>query len=393
MKILRIIADSDPRSGGPIEGTRQFGAVWARHGHRQDLLTLDPEGEVPLTDYPGEIFALGPPRSSNPLNKYRYAPRMVPWLRAHAGDYDAIIVSGLWRYVAMGARRALVGGKTLYFVFPHGMLDPWFRKTYPLKHWAKQLSWWVAEGPLIAGARNVLFTSQEEMLVAQNAFWPYHARGRVVSYGTQDASGDPATQIAAFCRQVPDLGERDYLLFLSRIHPKKGCDLLVEAFCNIARRYPEVDLVVAGPDEPGLVPGLREHAAAAGLAARVHFPGMLKGDAKAGAFRGAQAFVLPSHQENFGIVVAEAMSYARPVLISNKVNIWREIEESQGGLVRSDDLTGTQAMLEGFLNLDEADRLHMGQRARAYFLDHFHVEKAAMDLLKVLSEDRQRSPV
>jgi hypothetical protein len=77
MKILRIIADSDPRSGGPIEGTRRFGAVWAKHGHRQDLLTLDAPGERFLTDYPGEIIAVGPPRSSNPLHKYRYAPRMI----------------------------------------------------------------------------------------------------------------------------------------------------------------------------------------------------------------------------------------------------------------------------------------------------------------------------
>src|SRR4051794_26927972 len=108
MKILRIIADSDPRSGGPIEGTRRFGAVWAQHGHQQDLLTLDAPGEQFLTDYPGEIIPIGPPRSRNPLHKYRYTSRMVPWLRDHAADYDAIIVSGLWRYAAMGARRSLV---------------------------------------------------------------------------------------------------------------------------------------------------------------------------------------------------------------------------------------------------------------------------------------------
>jgi glycosyltransferase involved in cell wall biosynthesis len=384
MKILRIIADSDPRSGGPIEGTRRFGAVWAKHGHRQDLLTLDAPGERFLTDYPGEIIAVGPPRSSNPLHKYRYAPRMIPWLRAHVADYDAVIVSGLWRYGAMAARRALTGGKTPYYVFPHGMLDPWFRSTYPVKHMTKQLSWWLSEGALIAGARNVLFTSQEEMLLANNAFWPYRAKGRVVSYGTQDVMGDPEEQILAFRAQVPKLGERAYLLFLSRIHPKKGCDLLVDAFCSVAGRYPDIDLVVAGPDQMRLAEGLQERANAAGFAERIHFPGMLKGDVKTGAYRGATAFILPSHQENFGIVVAEAMSCSTPILISNKVNIWREIVESQAGFVEADDLRGTKALLKQFLALDDTEKRVMGNRARKYFLEHFDVEKAAMGLLDIM---------
>ena len=253
MKILRIITDSDPRSGGPIEGTRRFGQVWADHGHQQDLLTLDAPGEIHLTDYPGEIFAVGGPRSRNPLHRYRYSPRMVPWLRENARNYDAILVSGLWRYMAMGAKRALTGGATPYFVLPHGMLDPWFRKAYPRKHWGKQLSWWLAEGPLISGARNVLFTSEEEMLLAEGAFRPYRADGLVINYGTQDATGDPVAQEQAFRAHVPALQERDYFLFLSRIHPKKGCDLLLEAFAQIAQRYPELDLVVAGPDQVGLV--------------------------------------------------------------------------------------------------------------------------------------------
>ena len=385
MKILRIIADSDPRSGGPIEGARRFGAVWARHGHRQDLLTLDAPGESFLSDYPGEIIALGPRHSGNPLDRYRYAPRMVPWLHMNADKYDAIIVSGLWRYVAMGARRALVGGKTPYYVFPHGMLDPWFRETYPLKHWGKQLSWWLSEGRLIAGARKVLFTSKEEMILAEKAFWPYHAKGQVVSYGTQDATGDPVAQIEEFRKHVPGLGQRDYLLYLSRIHPKKGCDLLLHAFGELAATYPEIDLVLAGPGDCGLVESLRQQASSTGLSARVHFPGMLKGDIKIGAFRGAEAFVLPSHQENFGIVVAEAMSCSTPVLISNKVNIWREIEDGRSGFVQPDTLDGIKTLLDEFLALDQAEKMAIGQRARLYFLKHFHVDKAAMDLLDVLT--------
>lgn len=383
-KILRIIADSNPASGGPIEGTRRFGAVWAEHGHRQDLLTLDAPGETWLTDYPGEIIALGTPHTRNPLSKYRYSPRMAPWLHEHARDYDAILVSGLWRYQARAAGQALAGGPTPYFVLPHGMLDPWFRKTYPLKHLSKQLSWWWAEGPLLANARAVLFTSEEERRLAEGIFRPWKANGVVIGYGTQDVSGNAEEQKHAFRAEVPALRGRDYLLFLSRIHHKKGCDLLVEAFAKVAGDAPGLDLVMAGPDQVGLVDVLRQQAERLGIGGRLHFPGMLKGDAKTGAFRGAAAFVLPSHQENFGIVVAEALACATPVLISDKVNIWREVAADGAGLVGPDTVEGTQASLAAFLEMDDTARAVMSERARACFRKRFHAEKAAMDLLAMI---------
>ena len=83
-RVLRIITSADPRAGGPIEGARRLGEVWARQGHRQDLLTLDPPDELHLPDYPGAIVPLGPPRGRNPRQLYRYSPAMVPWLQRHA---------------------------------------------------------------------------------------------------------------------------------------------------------------------------------------------------------------------------------------------------------------------------------------------------------------------
>lgn len=385
-RILRIISDSNPKSGGPIEGSRRFAAVWAQQGHRQDLLTLDAPGEQWLDDYPGTIIPLGEPRTGSLLSRYRYAPRLVPWLRQHVGEYDAVLVSGLWRYFALGARQALVGGKTPYFVLSHGMLDPWFRRTYPIKHMGKQLSWLLAEGPLIAGARNLLFTSEEEMRLAERAFFPYRAKGLVISYGTEDVGGEPVQQRQAFRAAVPALGERPYLLFLSRIHPKKGCDLLIEAFASIASEYPHLDLVIAGPDETGLVDRFRSVCKERGIDKRVHFPGMLSGDIKAGAFRAAQAFVLPSHQENFGIVVAEALACGTPVLISDKVNIWREVIADGAGMVAPDTLAGTRQMLNRFLSSPADAQARMGEQARKSFLDRFLVEQAATNLMTVIQE-------
>jgi glycosyltransferase involved in cell wall biosynthesis len=383
-RILRIITSADPRTGGPIEGARRVGEIWARQGHRQDMLTLDPPEERHLANYPGRIVPLGPPRGGGLRDRYRYSAAMVPWLRAHASDYDAVIVSGLWRYAARGTAIALAGGSTPYFVFPHGMLDPWFRRDAPLKHLGKQLSWWLAEGRLLAQAQNVLFTSEEEMRRAAGAFRPYRVAGAVVGYGTADVAGDAAMQIAAFRATVPALGDKRFLLFLGRIHPKKGCDLLLSAFAGVATIDPALQLVIAGPDQVGLVDTLRRQASQAGIGARVHFPGMLGGDVKAGAYRAAAAFVLPSHQENFGIAVAEALACGTPVLISDQVAIWREVIADGAGMVAPDTREGTSDLLARFVALPEDARAAMRERARACFDTRFHIESAAHSLMSLI---------
>lgn len=383
-RILRIITSADPATGGPIEGARLIGEVLARQGHRQDMLTLDPPHERHLPDYPGRIIPIGPPRGRGLRDRYRYSATMVPWLHAHAGEYDAVIVSGLWRYAARGAMRALAGGAVPYFVFPHGMLDPWFREGAALKHAAKQFSWWWAEGALLACARAVLFTSEEEMRRANGAFWPYRAHGRVVSYGAADPPGEPAEQIAAFRATLSTLGGQRFLLFLGRIHPKKGCDMLVSAFAGIAASDPTLDLVIAGPDQLGLKTALMATAEQSGIAGRVHFPGMLTGAAKLGAYRAAEAFVLPSHQENFGIAVAEALSCATPVLISDRVNIWREVEADGAGYVAPATVEGTAELLRRHVATPPAERIAMRARARTCFENRFRVEQAAEDLLNLI---------
>jgi glycosyltransferase involved in cell wall biosynthesis len=391
VRVLEIIASVDPRYGGAIEGLLRQAEARRAFGVETHIVCLDVPGDPWVTECPVQTFAIGTGeigRPTTPLNwlwtHYCYAPAFVPWLKQNIGDYDIAVVNGLWNYAMLGARRTLPRSGTPYVVFAHGMLDPWARGG--LKHAIKQALWMVCEGPLLRHADAVLFTTEDEMIRARGTFWPYRVNEHVVGYGTADIAGDGAQQISAFRKSLPALGDRPFLLFLGRIHPKKGCDLLLTAFSRIASQHPTLDLVIAGPDQAGWRPELEAQARAAGIADRIHWPGAVYGDVKWGALRACEAFVLPSHQENFGVAVAEALAAGRPVLITDKVNIWREIKSDAAGLVASDDEAGVNDMLARFVTLAPSDRDAMGQAARNCFLNRFEISIPARRLGRLLSE-------
>lgn len=391
MIILHIILTVNPEFGGPIEGIMTSADILREQGCDREILSLDAPSDPWVVNCPLRVHALGirhpaypKLRRKFPWLRYGYTPHFVPWLKENAHRYDAVIVNGLWNYSSFGAWRALRKADTRYFVYPHGMLDPYFNKIQPIKSRAKQLLWWLSEGPLIAHAVSVMFVTEEERQLARHSFWPYRARDRVVPYGIMDVAGDSGAQAAAFRAAVPKLANRDFLLFLSRIHPKKGCDLLIEAFAAVAAKDPTLDLVVAGPDSVGWVKKLQDLAAARGVADRIHWPGMLTGDLKWGAFHAASAFILPSHQENFGIVVAEAMACGKPVLTTFKVNTWREVRDSGAGLIANDDLNGITELLEKFVSLSVEERRMIGAQARKGFTEKFDIRSLAPQLIEAL---------
>ena len=388
MNVLHVISSVNPETGGPIEVINSSASILAEHGCHQEILSLNSPHDAWTKTAALPLHAMGIRnprylglRTKIPWLRYGYTPHFVPWLKKNAARYDAIIVHGLWNYVALGSWRALGKGETPYFVYAHGMLDPYFNKIQPLKGAAKQILWWFSEGRLIAHARNVFFATEEERRLAHRSFWPFRCRDLVVAFGTKDVAGNAAAQIAAFHAVVPQVADLPFLLFLGRIHPKKGCDLLIQAFAQVANDH-RVDLVIAGPDPAGWGNKLRAMAAELGIADRVHWPGMLSGDLKWGAFHAAEAFVLPSHQENFGIVVAEAMACGKPVLTTDMVNTWREVQDSGAGLIANDDLEGITALLEQFLALSTEDKQAMRQRARQGFVEKFDIGTMAPQLIE-----------
>ena len=388
MKLLHVISATDPESGGPIEALLRISEVLLRDGHQVAVVSLEDEAEVAGRKFPFPIAGLG-----RGTRRYRYNPRLAPWLRQNARNFDVVVLHGLWNYSSFGSWRGLKDCSTPYYIFTHGMLDPWFRDRYPLKHVAKQVFWTLAEGRVLRDARAVLFTCEEERLRARGIFKGHPYRERVVLFGTADPEGNAAAQEAALEAALPSLKDRRFLLYLSRIHPKKGCDLLIRAFAELAPELPpDLQLVMAGPDQVGWSPELQQLPQTLGIAARVHWPGMLKGDVKWGAFRRADALILPSHQENFGFVVAEAMACSAPVLVSNKVNIWREVQASGSGLVEPDSLEGTRNLIRRFYALSEAERGEMTRKARAGFQRYFDIEVTARDFARAISFEDESEP-
>ena len=384
MKILRSIRSANPKFGGPSESLKQSSAALTARGHEIEIITLDDPASEWLGDYPVPVHALGPGWGT-----YAYAPRFTDWIRERHAHYDAVIVHGIWQYSSFGVWRALRGTSTPYYVFPHGMLDPWFNRTYPLKHLKKLLYWPWAEYRVLRDAAAVLFTSEEERRLARESFSLYHCKEVVVNYGTAAPPPDLESAREDFFRDFPPLRGRPFLLFLGRLTVKKGCELLVEAFAalrNSSSGNPSLNLVLAGPcaDEEYLRHLKQLAAAATKDDGSITFTGMLTGNRKWGALSAAEAFVLPSHQENFGIAVVEALACGTPVLISNKINIWREIEADNAGYVENDDLAGTTALLRRWAETKPPVRMAMKESAKDCFGRRFEIERATDSLLKVL---------
>jgi glycosyltransferase involved in cell wall biosynthesis len=383
MNLLHVLPSLDPAAGGPVQAVRHSAVALARLGHAVEVATLDAPDAPFLADAPVPVTALGPGRGS-----YGFAPQAPVWLRMHAPRFDAVIVHGLWQYHGLATRQALQGLSVPYYVFAHGMLDPWFKHAFPLKHLKKCLYWSWGEYRVLRDARAVLFTTGEERFLARQSFKPYRARERIVPCGTPAPPGDAARLRARFRQAYPTLATQRVLLFLGRLHPKKGCDLLLEAFARIAPAEPGLHLVMAGTGDAGVVSRLQALARELRVATRVTWTGLLQHDMKWGAFAASDAFVLPSHQENFGIAVTEALASGIPVLISDKVNIWREVDADQAGFVASDTIEGTTANLRRWLALDPVCAERMRAQARLAFSKRFTIEAHARALLDVLEPDR-----
>lgn len=379
-RILHLIHSMNPADGGPPEVVRQLALASRDNGTGMEILCQDyPESSF-LKSLPCPVHAVYAGKST-----YGYSRELRRWLEANISRFDGLILHCIWQYVNVAGGLVARDRGVPYLVFAHGALDPWFKQRYPLKHLKKHIYW-----PLcylvMKQAKAVIFTGAGERDLAGISFKPNRWTSRIVPLGITAPEAQPERQTEAFFAQMPGMRGRRFLLYLGRIHEKKGCDLLIQAFIRVSQQYPDIHLVMAGPDQVGMRAGLQSMAEAAGISSRVHWPGLVLGDAKQGAYRAADAFILPSHQENFGMSIAESLACGTPVLISNQVEIWKDIEREGAGLVEADTLEGTEQLLQKWLGMNEAGRDEMAARAFRCFEKHYSIKTTLRAIEEIFGE-------
>ncbi len=398
MNILHIAGKMDPRLGGVAQAIRTMIRGLEGLGMHNEAVTLDDPRAAFLTEERLLIHTPGEGRGA-----WYYSPLFIPWLQKNCNRYDIVIVHGLWQFHGFAVQKIFrqmkkngVKKVPAVYIMPHGMLDPYFqaiqgRKLKAIRNWCY---WKLIENKMVNGADGILFTCLEEQKLAALTFSPYAPKRAVVAgLGVQQPPLFTQNMQKAFLAKCHAAMNRNYLLFLGRIDKKKGVDLLVKAYEKIAADAAEMSelpmLVIAGPglDTPYGEKVKQMVMASPLLQSLVAFTGMLGGDAKWGAFYCADAFILPSHQENFGIALVEAMACSKPVLISNKVNIWQEVINAQGGLAADDTAAGILRLLTRWTILHPEQQKRMAVRARQCYEKQFSVEMAARKMFQALGID------
>ncbi|HEY4281608.1 MAG TPA: glycosyltransferase [Chthoniobacterales bacterium] len=380
MKILQVIPTLEPSVGGVAPAMTALSRGLVRRGHSVGVVVLDDPKADWIQNYDLPVHALG-----CGLTTYRHSSALKKWLTERGDDYDRVIVNGLWQYPGYAVWRRFAGSGIPYYVFPHGMLDPWFKRTYPLKHLKKWLYWPWAEYRVMRDAAAVIFTSEQERDEARESFWLYQVQEKVSPLGVDQPVPIPSIK-EKLSQRFPQLVGTRQLLFLGRLHPKKGCDLAIEAFATVAGRYPDISLVIGGPDQIGWKEKLANRAQELGMQSRIVFTGMLDGELKQSALMNADAFVLPSHQENFGMAVVEALATGVPVLISDRINTSAQIAADHAGYVATDDLAGTTSLINRWCETSGPEKEVMRRNARECFLRRYEINQAVDSLLRILSE-------
>lgn len=394
MKVLHVVAQMDPRFGGVGQAIRTITDGLQLLDVYSEVVCLDPPNADFLSKEKMLVHAVGP--GSGP---WQYSKKLSLWLNLNLNRFDAVIVHGLWLYNGYATYKTISALRKeslkkhdknvpRFYVMPHGMLDPYFqiakgRKLKALRNW---LFWQIVENKIVNRSDGLLFTCLVEQQLARQPFRPYHPKKEiVVGLGVDEPPVFMPCFETAFYSICPRVAGQTYFLFLGRIHQKKGIDLLIKAYYKVREQYIGMPkLVIAGP---GLEKAYGQHLHALvkqkRLEDEVFFTGMLNGQSKWGALYGCEAFVLPSHQENFGIAVVEAMACGKPVLISDQVNIWREIEIANAGLIRNDTLYGTESLLQSWTTLTNDQKRAMGHSARNCYKLNFGVSLVAERLVRI----------
>ena len=384
MRILHVIPSLAARDGGPAKVVVEMCREIARRGAEAEIYTTNLDGRAMLDVPPGKPVLVGGVRVTYfPIdlsNYYKISRPLAAALKATIPTYDAVHIHSLYQFPSTVAAYYCRRYGVPYVVIPHGALDPFLFRRHRARKWLYEVSF---ERRTLREAAAVQFTSEEESILA--ATHGLRLRPAVAPLGVDLDDSLRSIARGALGARWPETIDKRVLLYLGRINFKKGLDLLAQAFGRIARELTDVHLLIAGPDSDGYAAKVRLWLSEQGVLDRTTFTGMVEGEAKAAALAESAMFVLPSYTENFGIAVVEAMAAGLPVIISNRVNIWREIAAARAGLVVNTDAGEVADAMRALLASPER-AAEMGRNGKDLARKQFSWESAGARLMELYAD-------
>lgn len=377
MKVLHVIPSVSFAHGGPSHAIRMMEKVLIAQGVQVETATTDDEG-------PGCRMALGatPAEDGGAIRHYfpkrtefyKVAPAFAPWVFAHAAAYDVIHIHALFSFTSVVAAYAARRAGVPYVVRPLGVLNQY--SMTQRRPGLKRLSMRFVESPILRHAAAVHFTSQEEQREAAECGVPM--RGVVIPLGIE---APMATDDALVRSRFVALQGASYVLFLSRLDPKKNLEGLLRAFALCHTQWPNTQLLIAGNGAPDYVASLVALASGLGLEKRVIWAGQIEGDLKCSALAGARLFVLPSFSENFGIAAAEALMAGLPCVLGRGVAIATDVVQAGAGVAVLPEPESIAAGLRQVLAADPAGHATMSANATALAHNKFSINGMGRNLV------------
>jgi glycosyltransferase involved in cell wall biosynthesis len=359
------VASVNRNVGGPAISVSRLATVLAKEGVDSILATLDYplQGPQALVE---NVHMVSEPAGLLTQCLRGWSPALQRRLMTIVHDGVSVVHNhGLWMFPNFYARQAALTAEVPLVISPRGMLEEW---SLGHSRFRKAMAWYLCERDNLKSA--ALFHATSEAEAGSIRALGLHQPIAVISNGIDvpDISVVPDRKVLE--TRFPGLAGKRWLLFLSRLHPKKGITELLHVWGNLASRFPEWQLIIAGPDLDGYAVTLKREAVALELGNRITFTGMLVGNDKTCALANSDLFVLPTYSENFGIVIAEALAHRIPV-VTTRAAPWSDLLTHNCGWWIDTGESALAATLLDAMQLPVDERRAMGMRGRDLMMQRY----------------------